>query len=343
MAAIVSDAVCPGKVTTAGEHLVEHAAEGPDVGPLVDHLAARLLRAHIGRRAEHGADAGPISRDCRAGGVAFGGRLEGPRQTEVEQLHGPVRPQGDVGGLQIAVHDALLVRGIEPRRHLLRDGHHLREAEPRGLGGEPIRTGSGPRPVPGPAPGRPAPLRGRTAWQRSDGSAPRESAPRARIAPALGSSANREDTILSATSRRRRSSRARTPRPCRPLRAARSPRTGRSVTRCERHGRCHLAPGARSPQRDRVSASRGRVPLPPCVSVDMPAPELRYTADTVPNLSRSPSRSVVTPATGSRQPSSRSCCRDLRSTRRRARPRCASASGTRWRSRATRARSGRAR
>ena len=36
----------------AGEHLVEHDAEGPDVGALVDGLAARLLGRHVGRRAE---------------------------------------------------------------------------------------------------------------------------------------------------------------------------------------------------------------------------------------------------------------------------------------------------
>ena len=35
-----------------GEHLVEHAPECPDVGPLVDGLAARLLRTHVGGGAE---------------------------------------------------------------------------------------------------------------------------------------------------------------------------------------------------------------------------------------------------------------------------------------------------
>ncbi len=45
----------------AGEHLVEDAAERPDVGALVHRPAARLLRAHVGRRAENDAvlSAGP--------------------------------------------------------------------------------------------------------------------------------------------------------------------------------------------------------------------------------------------------------------------------------------------
>ena len=36
----------------AGQHLVEHAAERPDVGALVDRLALGLLRRHVGRGAE---------------------------------------------------------------------------------------------------------------------------------------------------------------------------------------------------------------------------------------------------------------------------------------------------
>ncbi len=36
----------------AGEHLIQHHAERPDVGALIDNLPARLLRAHVCRRAE---------------------------------------------------------------------------------------------------------------------------------------------------------------------------------------------------------------------------------------------------------------------------------------------------
>ena len=42
---------------TAREHLVQDAAEGPDIRALVDDLAAGLLRAHIGGRAEDDARA----------------------------------------------------------------------------------------------------------------------------------------------------------------------------------------------------------------------------------------------------------------------------------------------
>ena len=44
----------PSRLETppAGQHLVEHAAECPDVRALVDRLPARLLRAHVGGRAE---------------------------------------------------------------------------------------------------------------------------------------------------------------------------------------------------------------------------------------------------------------------------------------------------
>ncbi len=33
-----------------GNHLVENAAHGPDIGPMIDLLALQLLRAHVGRR-----------------------------------------------------------------------------------------------------------------------------------------------------------------------------------------------------------------------------------------------------------------------------------------------------
>ncbi len=48
--------VFAAKCTVARQHLVDHAAKGPDVGPFVHGLAARLLWAHIGRCAENDAD-----------------------------------------------------------------------------------------------------------------------------------------------------------------------------------------------------------------------------------------------------------------------------------------------
>ena len=47
------------------------------------------------------------------------------RQAEVEHLHGAVRPHFDVRRFQIAVDDALLVRGFERIRNLLRNGQRF--------------------------------------------------------------------------------------------------------------------------------------------------------------------------------------------------------------------------
>src|SRR6185295_18991707 len=54
----------------AGEALAEHAAQGPDVRALVDRPPARLLRAHVGDRAEDRAGRRVPSRD-RVRGAAI--------------------------------------------------------------------------------------------------------------------------------------------------------------------------------------------------------------------------------------------------------------------------------
>ena len=108
----------------AGEHLVQYAPERPDVGALVDDLAARLLRAHVRGRAED--DAGRRHRGARyrrRRGDGFGGGWRGQRihrfrEAEVEDLHGAITANLDVRGLEVAMDDALPVRGFQGFRDL---------------------------------------------------------------------------------------------------------------------------------------------------------------------------------------------------------------------------------
>ena len=80
-----------------------------DVRALVHLLAPLLLRRHVGRGA----------------GAAASLRSEEVRDPEIEELHAPVLAEEDVGGLQVAVHDAALVGMREPLRHLLGDAQGL--------------------------------------------------------------------------------------------------------------------------------------------------------------------------------------------------------------------------
>jgi hypothetical protein len=99
------------------DELVEEDAEGIHVGAEVDlvGVAARLLRAHVGQRSLHGAGLGVQGGDDI--------RVGHPGQTEVEDLDleraaatGALRahPHQDVGGLEVAMHDAALMRVVDP-------------------------------------------------------------------------------------------------------------------------------------------------------------------------------------------------------------------------------------
>ena len=113
----------------AGEHLVEHQAERPDVRALVDELTFCLLGRHIGSGAEDDAHLRQCRRreGRREGGVRCGGR--GGRgslgEAEIEDLDGAVGAELDVRRFQIAMDDAGLVRRFERFGHLFRDRQRL--------------------------------------------------------------------------------------------------------------------------------------------------------------------------------------------------------------------------
>ncbi len=112
----------------ARQHLEEHDPERPDVGALVDGLSSRLLRAHIRRGAEDETGLGGVARhrggvrELRVHPAAAVLALEGFGQTKVQNLYLAVGGYLDVGGFEIAMDDAVVVRFFESFRDLLRDG-----------------------------------------------------------------------------------------------------------------------------------------------------------------------------------------------------------------------------
>ena len=121
----------------AGEHLVEHAAERPDVAALVGGPSLRLLGAHVRRGAEDHAHAGIIAGDVIVGELR---RALRPRPTTPADPIAFASPKSstftvpsgahlDVRRLQIAMDDALLVRRFERVGDLPRDGQRLVERD----------------------------------------------------------------------------------------------------------------------------------------------------------------------------------------------------------------------
>ena len=106
----------------AAQALVEHAAQGEDVGARVGlALAARLLRRHVAGRAHGHPGPGEAARD-----------VGGPGDAEVEQahpLHVSVLGQEDVRGLDVPVHDAARVRRAERLADSSAQAHRLADEE----------------------------------------------------------------------------------------------------------------------------------------------------------------------------------------------------------------------
>ena len=97
-----------------GEHLEQHDAEGPDVGAFVHRRASGLFGTHVGRGAHDDAGPGrPAAERCRVGHCLGRRCFQRLGETEVEQLDAAVRQQLDVGRLEVAVDDAVLVGGFQ--------------------------------------------------------------------------------------------------------------------------------------------------------------------------------------------------------------------------------------
>ena len=105
----------------ASEQVVEHRAERVDVGPLVDGLAAGLLRRHVGGRAEHRPDARLVRSAghgrARAAVLCNRRAAQVLRQAPVHEHGLPERAHEHVRRLEVAVDDALAVGVRDRLRH----------------------------------------------------------------------------------------------------------------------------------------------------------------------------------------------------------------------------------
>ena len=130
----------PSKARASGEHLVEHAAERPDIRASVDRLARpapascrppcpdhpRLVIAGVVIVGDL-RDLAP--QRCGTEVPPYGCRLQRLRQSEVQHLHRAVGAHLDVRGLEIAMNDPLLVGGLQGFGDLPRDRQRVVERE----------------------------------------------------------------------------------------------------------------------------------------------------------------------------------------------------------------------
>ena len=112
-----------------GQHLVEHAAERPDVGAPVHHLTRGLLGRHVGRGAQDDAHLGLRRGNGRRFCCVCGSTDPSLGETEIQHFDDTVRANLDVARLEVAMDDAALVGVIERINDLSRDGRCLVERQ----------------------------------------------------------------------------------------------------------------------------------------------------------------------------------------------------------------------
>ena len=96
----------------AFRHFIEHQAECPDVGAVIDRFTASLLRRHVCRGAQDHAPPGRAAGQRRRI-VVVRSRALHLGQTEVQDLRVAATADEDVRRLDVAVDDAGVVRGVE--------------------------------------------------------------------------------------------------------------------------------------------------------------------------------------------------------------------------------------
>ena len=115
----------------ARNHLVENCAEGKNVRTMIGRFASHLFRRHVSGRAH---DHAGFSGDLDGGRVSAAVRRFRARQlgqSEVKNLHPAVAGEKKILRLQVAMHDALLVRRSKSLGHLDRvvdDSSHRQRA-----------------------------------------------------------------------------------------------------------------------------------------------------------------------------------------------------------------------
>ena len=109
-------AIASAERPRAGEQLVEDHACAEDVGARPDHLAGQLLRRHVVRRADDGSCHRPLL-------LGIGDA----RNAEIGELDLPAVRQHHVGGLDVSMDDALLMRVVQRLQQLRDDANRFVE------------------------------------------------------------------------------------------------------------------------------------------------------------------------------------------------------------------------